>query len=138
MVRITIPPSWRTRSYKYRLVATKCKDCRRVVYPPSFICRYCGSRNIEYLELIDEKARLVTWTTIYSAMEGFEDRRPVLLGILETVNTKVKILAQLTDVLPEELKVGMLMEPVLRRVKEEGDHGLIYYGISFRPALKEL
>lgn len=137
MVKIAIPPSWRTRLHKYRLVATKCKDCGRVAYPPSSLCRYCGSRNIECLELIDEKARLVTWTIIYSAMEGFEDRRPILLGVLETVSTKVKILAPLTDVLPEELKVGMLMEPVMRRVKEEGDHGLIYYGISFRPVLKE-
>ena len=135
-MKLSIPPSWRARINRYRLVATKCKECGRVAYPPSTICRYCGSRNVESVELINEKARLLTWTVIYSAMEGFEERRPVIIGILETVNTKAKVLAPLTDVLPEELHAGMLMEPVLRRIWEEGEHGLVHYGVAFRPVLK--
>lgn len=135
-MKISIPPSWRTRVHRYRLVATACKECGRVAYPASSICRYCGSKNVEHIELIDEIARLITWTVIYNVMDGFEDRRPIILGILETTNKKVKILAPLTDVLPGELKVGMLMEPVLRRIRDEGEHGLIHYGVAFRPVLK--
>lgn len=135
-MRISIPPSWRTRIHRYRLVATRCNNCGRAAYPPSSVCRYCGSRNVEYIELIDEKARLITWTVIYNVMEGFEDKKPLILGILETITTKVKILAPLTDVLPTDLKAGMLMEPVLRRIGEECEHGLIYYSTAFRPVLK--
>lgn len=135
-MKISIPPAWRTRIHRYRLVATECKDCGRAFYPPSQICRYCGSRNTEEKELVNEKARLITWTVIYSAMEGFEDRRPLVLGILETVDSKVKILAPLTDVLSGELRIGMIMEPVLRRVKEDCESGLVYYGVSFRPVIK--
>jgi len=90
---------------------------------------------VEQIKLVNEKARLITWTVIYSAMEGFEERRPVVIGIVETLNSRAKIMAPLTDVLPDELKIGMLMEPVIRRIREEGDAGLIYYGIAYRPAL---
>ncbi|MGC8982291.1 MAG: Zn-ribbon domain-containing OB-fold protein [Desulfurococcaceae archaeon] len=135
-MRLIIPPYWRTRLHRYKLIATKCKKCGRTAYPPSQLCRYCGSRDVEHLELINEPARLITWTVIYSAMEGFEHRRPVILGILETVETKVKLLAPLTDVAPSELSFGMLMEPVLRRINEEEEAGLIHYGIAYRPLIK--
>ncbi|MEL9908378.1 MAG: Zn-ribbon domain-containing OB-fold protein [Desulfurococcus sp.] len=137
-MKISIPPSWRTRLDRYRLKASKCRDCGRVAYPASSICRFCGSRNIEYIELINEEARLITWTIIYSAMEGFEEKRPLMIGILETINSKARIMAPLTDVLPEELKPGMLMEPVLRRISEDSEAGLIHYGISYRPVLKQV
>jgi uncharacterized OB-fold protein len=134
-VRISIPPFWRARIHRYRLVATKCKKCGVTLYPPASICRHCGSREVEQVELINEKARLLTWTVIYSVMEGFEARRPLIIGILETVENRARILAPLTDVLPSELKPGMLMEPVIRRIREEGETGLVYYGIAFRPVL---
>ncbi|MEM0002265.1 MAG: Zn-ribbon domain-containing OB-fold protein [Desulfurococcaceae archaeon] len=135
-MRIVIPPSWRTRIYRYRITATKCKKCGRTAYPPSNICRYCGSREIEFVDLLNENARLITWTIIYNVMEGFEERRPVILGILETLDSKARVMAPLTDVLPDELKPGMVMEPVLRRIMEEGEHGLIHYGVSYRPLIK--
>lgn len=135
-MRISIPPYWRARLHKYRLIATKCKSCGKAAYPPSTVCRFCGSRNIDQVDLINERARLLTWTVIYNAMEGFESRRPIILGIVETVETGIKIMAPLTDVTQEELKFGMILEPVLRRVREEGGAGLIHYGIAFRPAIK--
>lgn len=137
-MKIIIPPSWRTRVYRYKLTGVKCKRCGRSAYPPSNICRYCGSKEIEFIDLLNENARLITWTIIYNAMEGFEERRPVILGILETLISKARVMAPLTDVLPEELQAGMIMEPVLRRITEEGKHGLIHYGVSYRPLIKSL
>ncbi|MCY0868181.1 MAG: Zn-ribbon domain-containing OB-fold protein [Desulfurococcus sp.] len=132
-----MPPSWRTRIERYRLKATRCRDCGRVGYPASSTCRFCGSENIEYVELINEKARLVTWTVIYSTMDGFEEKKPVVIGIVETINSKARITAPLTDILLDELKPGLLLEPVLRRISEGGNAGLIHYGVSMRPALKQ-
>lgn len=134
-MRIIIPPSWRTRIHRYRLTATKCRKCGVTLYPPASICRHCGSREIEQVELVNERARLLTWTVIYNVMEGFENRKPLIIGIVETVESKARILAPLTDVLPNELRQGMLMEPVVRRVREEGEAGLIHYGVAFRPVL---
>ncbi|MEM4660235.1 MAG: DNA-binding protein, partial [Thermosphaera sp.] len=71
-------------------------------------------------------------------MDGFEEARPTILGILETEKHKARILAPLTDILPEELKSGLEMEPVLRRISEDGESGLINYGIAYRPVLKKI
>jgi len=134
-MRFSIPRFWRERESRYRLKASRCKSCGRVNYPPSTICRYCGSSSVESIYLDREKARLITWTVIHTAPSGFEGRRPIIIGIVETLESKAKILAPLTDVLPNELKPGLILEPVLRRVSEDGESGLIHYAISFRPVV---
>jgi len=135
-MRFSIPRYWREIESRYRLKAVKCKSCGLVNYPPSRVCRYCGSRDLEDIYLANEKAKLVTWTIIYTAPYGFEERRPLIIGIVETLETRAKILAPITDVLPEELRKDMIVEPVLRRINEDQDAGLIHYGIAYRPALK--
>ncbi len=136
-MRFSIPRYWREKESRYRLKATRCKKCGRVNYPPSKICRYCGSNDTETTYLNNEKAKLITWTIIYTAPYGFEERKPLIIGIVETLETKTRILAPITDVLPEELKKDMLLEPVLRRINEDREAGIIHYGIAFRPVLKQ-
>jgi hypothetical protein len=43
--------------------------------------------------------------------------------------------AQLTDIDPEDVTVGMRVEMVTRKLKEQGETGLIVYGYKFRPVL---
>lgn len=132
----SLPRFWREREGHYRLKATKCRDCGRSSYPYSSICRFCGSRNVEEINLVNEKAKLLTWTLIYNPPSGFEHIKPLIIGIVETLETKTKVLTRLTDVQPEELKEGLIVEPVLRRISEAGEYGLIRYAIAYRPVLK--
>ncbi|WP_440059587.1 Zn-ribbon domain-containing OB-fold protein [Thermogladius sp. 4427co] len=136
-MRYSIPRFWRERLNYYRLKAAKCLDCGRVLYPYTSVCRVCGSRNVVEVELINEKARLLTYTVIYTAGEGFEQKRPVVIGIVETLESKARILARITDVDIEELKTGIILEPVLRRAGEDGETGLIHYLIMYRPVLEK-
>ena len=46
------------------------------------------------------------------------------------------ILAQLTDIDPEEIDFGMEVEMVTRKIREFGEDGIILYGYKFRPLLK--
>ncbi|HBT50627.1 MAG TPA: transcriptional regulator, partial [Petrotoga sp.] len=46
------------------------------------------------------------------------------------------ILAQLTDVDPEEIDFGMEVEMVTRKIREFDEDGIILYGYKFRPPLK--
>jgi uncharacterized OB-fold protein len=43
--------------------------------------------------------------------------------------------AQLTDVDYEELRPGMEMEAVVRKIAQEGESGIIVYGFKFRPVI---
>lgn len=117
------------------LKATKCNDCGKTLYPASNICRACGSRNIKYIDLVEEDAKLLSWTTIYYPPSGFSHHKPLLIGLLETTKSNVRLIARLTDVFPDELKENMVMEPVLRRISEAGEYGIIHYGIAYRPKL---
>lgn len=137
-MRFSIPRFWREKLSRYRLKAVKCNKCGKVNYPPSSVCRYCGSKELEEIYLDRELARLITWTAIYTVPTGFEDKKPRIIGIVETTKTHVKILAPITDVLPEELKEGILLEPVLRRINQDGEAGLIHYAIAYRPVIKPI
>lgn len=131
----SLPRAWREKSGHYSLRATKCLDCGRTLYPASSVCRACGSKRVTAVNLVDEDAILLSWTTIYNPPSGFSHQKPLLFGLLETVNSRVKLIARLTDVLPEELRENMVMEPVLRRISEAGEYGIINYGIAYRPKL---
>ena len=45
---------------------------------------------------------------------------------------------QCTDVDAEEVHIGMPVEMVTRKIKEEGENALIVYGCKFRPVLGEV
>jgi uncharacterized OB-fold protein len=47
----------------------------------------------------------------------------------------IRVTAQLTDVDPEEVAIGMPVEMVVRRIREYGAHGYLVYGYKFRPVL---
>ncbi|MFO3797026.1 MAG: Zn-ribbon domain-containing OB-fold protein, partial [Anaerolineales bacterium] len=47
------------------------------------------------------------------------------------------VTAQLTDVAPQEVQIGMPVEMVTRKLRNDGDErGLILYGYKFRPRLQ--
>jgi uncharacterized OB-fold protein len=48
------------------------------------------------------------------------------------------ITAQLTDVSPDRVEIGMPVEMVTRKVREFGEDGIIVYGYKFRPVLTEM
>jgi uncharacterized OB-fold protein len=49
----------------------------------------------------------------------------------------VRVTAQLTDVEPDEVEIGMPVEVVTRRIQEKGPHGYLVYGYKFRPVLPQ-
>ena len=45
------------------------------------------------------------------------------------------VTAQLTDDNNEEVEIGMPVEMVTRKIRTQGDEGLIIYGYKFRPQM---
>lgn len=75
-----------------------------------------------------------TYTVIHSVMEGFRQYAPLILAMVR-LEDGTRVLAPLTDVDPSEVSTGMCVEATVRRVAEDGEKGLIAYGIKFRPCL---
>ncbi|NPA05615.1 MAG: Zn-ribbon domain-containing OB-fold protein [Crenarchaeota archaeon] len=124
---------WRRRLQHYRLEAARCRDCGKTIYPPRPRCPYCGSRNLEKLSLLGKKGKLVTYTVEYTVPAGFREQAPLVIGIAEIEGAR--ILASMTDVDPEELRTGMCVEPVLRRIRSTDPYGVIAYAVKLRPCL---
>jgi len=77
--------------------------------------------------------------TVYSFAEvaqplaGFNG--PYTVALVELEEGGVRVTAQLTDVEPEEVEIGMAVEMVTRKLQEKGPQGYIVYGFKFRPPL---
>jgi uncharacterized OB-fold protein len=80
-----------------------------VTYPGHRLCPECGEQQTETVDLSDETAEVVTWTTSTATPPGV--RQPNTLAIVEfTVEgTAVRMLGQTVS---EDVEVGDEVEPV--------------------------
>ena len=124
---------WRHFREKYRLIGGKCEN-GHVFFPYREVCPVCGSRNVEEYEF-SGRGKVLTWTIVRNPPSGFEYYKPYPLALVQLEEGPV-VLAQLTDVEPEEIHEGMEVEAVTRKVREFEEDGIILYAYKFRPILK--
>jgi uncharacterized OB-fold protein len=117
---------WREIPQRYRLEASKCKGCGKVWFPPRLICPDCRKQTFEQVKLSD-KGKLMTYTVIRVAPKDFTDEAPYAVGIVE-LEGGVPIQCQVVDCTPEELKIGVPVKIEFRKIKEEGEAGILCYG----------
>lgn len=109
------PGGGSTEFYKFckdhELRFQRCTDCRTWRHIPRDMCAKCGSFNWDW-EQSSGKGTLFSWTTaIQPMMRQFADMVPYSPVIVE-LEEGVRMVTWLTDVKPEELKLGMRLEVV--------------------------
>ncbi len=124
---------WRHFREKYALVGGKCEN-GHLMFPKREVCPVCGSRNVEEYQF-SGRGKVVSWTIVRNPPSGLEYYRPYPLALVQLEEGPV-VLAQLTDVDPEEIDFGMEVEMVTRKVREFDEDGIILYSYKFRPVLK--
>ncbi len=77
-----------------------------------------------------------SYSVMYNAPKGFEDQKPYVIALVK-LDEGPTITAQLTDVAPEAVAIGMRVEMVTRKLREDGDEGQIVYGYKFRPPMTD-
>ena len=125
---------WRNKLFRYRLVGWRCVSCGAFHYFKPLVCKRCGSREFREVEL-PKTGKLLAYTMVKIAPKDFKDKAPYLVGLVE-LDDGTKILGQLTDFTKEELKEGARVEAVLRKIREDGESGIIEYGFKFRPEIR--
>ena len=123
--------NWRLKDQRYRLEGNVCADCGARFFPPREVCSECRSRNLKPHEF-SGRGELYSFTTLYQAPLGFEGGVPYAVGMVK-LDEGPMVEAQLTDVNPSDLKVGLRVEMLTRKLREFGQEGLIVYGYKFRP-----
>lgn len=123
---------WRLRGQRYRLEGEICHHCGKHIFPPRDICPECKKPAKEPFTF-SGRGEVYSFSTIHSAPEGFEPYTPYTVALVKLEEGPV-VTAQLTDVAPQEVRIGMPVEMVTRRLMEQGREGTIIYGYKFRPA----
>lgn len=133
--RFKVPQSWRSRQFRYRMMVYRCSNCGAAHHSPRVVCRRCGSSNFRY-EPLPGVGRLLAFTLVRSPPTGFEEMAPYIVGVVE-LEDGTRIFSQITDCDVEDLRVGMEVEQVVRKIASDEDSKLIVYGYKFRPRIAE-
>lgn len=127
---------WRLRGPRYRLEGEQCEHCHANIFPPRDVCPECGKPAHEPHEF-SGRGEVYTFSTVYNPPAGYEDYAPYTVAIVKLEEGPM-VTAQLTDVRPEDVHIGMKVEMVTRRLRTHGEEGTIVYGYKFRPVLQRV
>jgi len=95
---------------KGKIMASKCKNCNRIYFPPRTDCD-CMKGQPEWIEL-SGNCKLITFTTVHFAPASFRYDVPYVLGVAQ-FNEGPTVFAPLSkDIKEEEIKVGMQLKLV--------------------------
>ena len=123
---------WRKFRERYNLIGSKCNSCNHYFYPSSTLCPKCrrGGKVAEHK--FSGNGKVFSHTTIRVAPEGFEQYTPYVVAIVE-LEEGAKVVSQVVDCSPDDVRIGMSVEVTFRKIREEGKSGLVLYGFKFRP-----
>jgi len=129
-----IARNWRTRQQRYNLLGEVCTECGNKIFPPRDVCPHC-TEPAQLPYTLSGRGEVYSYSTIYSSSKGFEEYMPYTVALVKLEEGPM-LTAQLTDVDPDEVQIGMPVEMVTRKISEEGEAGQILYGYKFRPVLE--
>ena len=130
-----IPRHWRLRQQRYGLVGEACPHCEAKIFPPRDICPSCG-QEAKTLYAFSGKGEVYSYTTIYEAPAGYDENAPYTVALVK-LNEGPLVTAQLTDMGDQPIQIGMPVEMVTRKLRQDGDErGMLVYGYKFRPVLQ--
>jgi uncharacterized OB-fold protein len=128
-----IPRYWRTETTRYRLLGEICRTCRKPIFPPRDVCPHCTDAGQEP-HAFSGKGQVYSFSTMHDAPAGYTEYQPYTVALIKLEEGPL-VTAQLTDVDNDNVQVGMPVEMVTRKIKEEGENGMIVYGYKFRPVV---
>lgn len=126
---------WRLRHQRYGLVGEVCPHCEQKIFPPRDICPECGQDARTHFHF-SGRGKLYSFTKLIDAPAGHEAQAPYTVALVQLEEGPL-VTAQITDLGKEdELEIGMPVEMVTRKLRSEGERGIIVYGYKFRPLLQ--
>jgi len=107
-----------------KMYAYKCTDCGELHHPKHYVCRKCGARIFDEVELGGE-VTLLTYTRAYNLPEGY--MKPYLAFGIVKFDNGLTVSGQIDC---EDLEIGMKLNTTVGIIKEAV--GKDYYGFIFK------
>ena len=81
---------------------------------------------------LGKKGKVVSFTTVYSAPLGFEHQVPYHVGIIKLEDSQ-SVACQIVDCHKKDLRIGLPVKTVIRRIGMSQPHELLEYGLKVKP-----
>jgi uncharacterized OB-fold protein len=130
---VEVPRHWRTQKARYALEGIQCESCAGVAFPPRDLCPDCQSPSVRPCQL-SGRGEVYSYSTVFAGPNGFAEFAPYVVGLVRLEEGPL-VAAQLTDLSEGEVAIGMPVEMITRRLREDGSKGIVVYGYKFRPLL---
>ncbi len=118
---------WWEAAQRHDLYIQKCRDCGDLRFHPRALCTSCMSARTEWVRC-KGTGKIYTFTvTNQNQAGGFRDSLPYIMAWVE-VDEGLKMLTNIVDCPPEQVKIGMPVEAVFDDVTPEVTL------VKFRPA----
>lgn len=127
-----VPRHWRLKQQRYALVGEICPHCEGKIFPPRDVCPHCGGE-AKTPYTFSGKGTVYSYTVMHDAPIGYDENVPYTVALVQLEEGPM-VTAQLTDLDEQGVQIGMPVEMVTRRIRQDGDErGLLVYGYKFRP-----
>ena len=112
-------PFW-DAAREHRLVVPRCTTCATFRFPPSAFCYVCRTQGVEWVEQ-SGRGTLYSYTVAWHPLlPEVSDSVPYIPAVVELPDTGgVRLIANLVDVRPSEVQIGMALELVWRDVHHD-------------------
>ena len=128
-----VPRYWREIPQRYNLIGKKCGVCGKIYFPPRSICPQCRRKSIGKMEDYKLKGTGVveSYTIIHTPPPEFEGKEPYAIAIVK-MDEGCCVTREIIDCDFSEIHIGMKVKACFRRIQEDGERGIIYYGYKFK------
>lgn len=89
-------------------------------------------RQRDIRRILGKKGKVITWTKILVPGPDFKNVAPYTVILVE-LETGERIFGQLTDYREKDVRIGLRVISIIRKVRKPSDEGVIAYGIKFKP-----
>ncbi|MEM0482206.1 MAG: Zn-ribbon domain-containing OB-fold protein [Nitrososphaerota archaeon] len=99
-----------------KILATRCRNCGKLHFPPAADCGECLSSDMEWVGL-SGRGRLITYSHVVVRPKSFQEEQPYTVAIAE-LEEGVKVLSWLTDVKRKDIRIGMELKMVPQQLSD--------------------
>ncbi len=130
----SVAREWREIPGRYNLKGTKCSNCGSIYFPRRDFCPKCRRAGIGKIEeyAIARKGEVYSFSIVYDAPAANDLIKPYAVVLVKT-DDGVMVTGQLVDVNLDDVKIGLRVRAVLRKLDTDGNAGIIHYGFKFVP-----
>lgn len=101
----------------HKLMILRCDSCQHYIHWPKVVCRFCLSTDLSPAE-VSGRGHVATFTIPLQPFHPyFREKAPYVLAVIELEEQEgLKLVSNVVDIAPDDVKVGMPVEVTFREV----------------------